>query len=324
MSAPEAWPWIGRRLYERLPERVLCGPEHWQLRHRPKAEIGQHRIAQLNTYGWATCMDLDCDDEDATRIVRDPALPPWSWIVHSRRTGHLHAGWLFEVPVNTRRRRPRVLLDEVHTRLRAQVGADPRHHGRGPVPNPLFIGDGGSAQATEWGSAAPMRCADFLEWLDATEALLDVPLAEGRPIVGEGRNVELFHALRHEAGEAVRTADRERWSDRRWSAHCLDAARRLNAFADPLPEREVRATARSIARWMWQHRREPRRPLLPFSEWQRLNGQRSGRARRARTWARDQKILKLRRAGRSIREVARAVGCSVGAVNRVIGRRSRS
>lgn len=322
MSAPEAWPWIGQRLLERLPELVLCGPEHWKLRRRPKAEIGQHRIAQLNTYGWVTCMDLDCDDEDATRIVRDPALPPWSWLVHSRRTGHLHAGWLFEVPVNNRRRRPRVLLDEVHTRLRAQVGSDPRHHGRGPVPNPLFIGDGGSAQATEWGSAAPMRCADFLEWLDATEALLDVPLAEGLPLTGAGRNVSLFHAVRHEAGEAVRTADRQRWSARRWAAHVEAIAQRHNT--DGLGPRELRATARSIARWTWQHRRDRRGGFLPFDEWQRKNGQRSGRARRARTWARDQEILKLRREGLSVRAVARRLECSVGAVSRVVGRRSRS
>ena len=51
MTAP-ALPWIAQRLYARLPDTVLAGRDYWCLRRRPKEELGQHRIAQLNRYGW--------------------------------------------------------------------------------------------------------------------------------------------------------------------------------------------------------------------------------------------------------------------------------
>jgi len=69
---------------------------------------------------------------------------------------------------------------------------------------------------------------------------------------GLGRNCTLFERLRRWAYKAIR----QHWRPdgaRHWHGAVLDHAECYNDFSTPLPYGEVKATARSIARWTWRH-----------------------------------------------------------------------
>lgn len=305
---PELPCWMARELHRRLPARVLCGPHFAMLRRRPKAELTCHRYAQAS--------------------IHDPVIPPFSWAVHNRASGHLHVAWLLAVPLNNRRRRQREMLADVQGRLCQRLGADPRHHGRGAIPNPLYRG--GEAH-TEWGSAQPMRLGEFYEWLEETVRIMRVDEAmrgmgqavrtgpPGRPLTGdeESRHCALFHAVRFDAYAAARAAGSRGWDERRFAEHVLGLTRRANV-AD-LPTASVEFTARSIARFAWEHRGRSF-ARLPFPEHQSALGRRSGKLRRARTWERDQRIVALHEEGLSQRRIAQVTGLSKNAVRHVLTR----
>ena len=322
MAGPEI-PWMAERLYARLPDVVLAGRDHWCLRHHPKSTLGRHKIAQLNRWGWITTMDFDCDYSGAVKILQVPHVPPFSWIVHNHESGHLHVAWLLEIPLNNRRKNLRAMLADVYARMCAWINADPLHHGRGPVPNPLYVGD--RHTSIEWGSAAPMRLADFYEWLPETTARLDEPSRPGLPLSGEGRNVDLFQAARRAAYAAACTAQAEGWSPTGFAEHVLRLTRDVNReFSQPLPDREILATARSVARYAWRHRARLAQTGRTLAQRQAARGRRSGQARRTRTQDRDKRIRQMHRKGAAKAAIARAVGISPRAVAKVLARPRRA
>lgn len=310
-------PWMAQRLYALLPARVLCGPDYYALRYRPKEELVGQRYAKLNLVKRLLAIDLDVDLEDAWAIVHDPFLPPWSWCVRNHRNGHLHVAWLVSAPVNGERKRLRAMWDDVYARLCRYVGADPRHNGRGVIPNPLF--EGAIDVSTQWGCVEPMRLGDMFEWLPETAALLDTAQGQGLPLTGSGRNVDVFNALRVEAYRTVATARKDGWSKERFAEHVAMAAVGVNAeLADPLPERELRSTARSVARYAWQQRATSNGASL--SERQAARCVKRHALTRKRNAGRDARIRRLHRSGRSTREIAAATGLSRGGVLWVLGR----
>lgn len=100
-----------------------------------------------------------------------------------------------------------------------------------------------------------------------------------------GRNVALFHTLRHWAYRAVR----DFWQpggETPWRRAVSSKAAEINGnFATPLPPQEVEHTAKSVAGWVWD-RFTPSslRELIDRThtpELQRERGKKSGAARRA-------------------------------------------
>uniref|UniRef100_UPI001555E025 primase C-terminal domain-containing protein n=1 Tax=Halomonas hibernica TaxID=2591147 RepID=UPI001555E025 len=96
------------------------------------------------------------------------------------------------------------------------------------------------------------------------------------PDYGLGRNCTLFEKLRQWAYKAIRQG----WPDAdRWYEAVLTRARAYNDFDAPLPDSEVKATARSVAKWTHCNLSSS-----GFSQWQaaqgRKGGVRSGQVRR--------------------------------------------
>ena len=89
------------------------------------------------------------------------------------------------------------------------------------------------------------------EWVDLDASDKRRRATPKRAQVGLGRNCNLFNSLRTWAYRWVGEY-RSRGSDM-WHAAVLDKAERLNTFNDPLPASEIRATAKSTARWTWNH-----------------------------------------------------------------------
>jgi hypothetical protein len=75
-----------------------------------------------------------------------------------------------------------------------------------------------------------------------------------RQLSGLGRNCSLFDSLRVWSYKEI---NRYRTSlvcnVDSWNELVADKARRLNVFANPLPDNEIRAIARSVAKWVWSH-----------------------------------------------------------------------
>lgn len=317
------WPcWMAQRLYAMLPPLVLCGPVYRDLKPRPKQHLGRYRLAQLNRYGRFLHFDVDCDFPTADAIIHDPALPPFSWAVHSHRNGHLHVAWMIAIPANDRRKDLRAMRQDIYGRLVEAVGGDTRHHGRGVNPNPFFAGRD-IGYSTEWGSGEPLRLAEFHEWLPRTARLMDVPAKPGLPLRGEGRNVDLFNSVRKEAYGAARAAVDGGWTRTRFAEHVYRLAQQAaSELEEPLPAHEVKATATSIARYAWRHRKR-------VPETRDLSRRQSDRAKRKHaldrttTRRRDQRIMAMHRNGVGTPEIARRLGMKRGAVLRTIAAKRR-
>ena len=101
---------------------------------------------------------------------------------------------------------------------------------------------------------------DLSEWVDLDAAAKRIKATPKRELGGAGRNCSLFDSLRtwaykayaeygnSKAMPAARPDDCPGFDG--WAAAVLEKARRLNIFANPLPDSEVRATAKSVAKWL--------------------------------------------------------------------------
>lgn len=91
-----------------------------------------------------------------------------------------------------------------------------------------------------------------------------------------GRNVQVFNEVRTIAYREVRSFKRNGATIELFCDRLERIAAGVNLeFAAPLPPRELRSTARSIAKWVWSRFSENR-----FSEIQSARGEKSGAARR--------------------------------------------
>ena len=75
---------------------------------------------------------------------------------------------------------------------------------------------------------------------------------ERQALVGEGRNTDLFHHLRHWAYGEVYAAYLA-GHPAQWEAAVIRKAHALNGYDTRLPDREVNKTGRSVAKWTWGH-----------------------------------------------------------------------
>jgi hypothetical protein len=129
------------------------------------------------------------------------------------------------------------------------------------------------------------------------------------PDYGLGRNCTLFGRLRLWAYRARLTTD---WpSADAWHVAVLQQAAQFNDFAVPLPFAEVKATAKSVARWTWQ-----RFNYASFSEVQRRRCCRMHALQHARIERKRQLILGF--SGLlSVRQLASATGIPRSTVHRL-------
>ena len=137
---------------------------------------------------------------------------------------------------------------------------------------------GGSSQLTLWDEDFP--CYGLYELAAALDKIRALPAAtDPRPrhTSGVGRNVDIFDRLRCWGYRAIK----HYWADEQeaWLEAVAIKATDLNLALEnesrePLPEKEIRRLARSVAWWIW-------RKFTPeqFSEIQRHRGQKGAKNR---------------------------------------------
>lgn len=228
----------------RLPRRPYCSNDpHQGLLIRPAKTAVHHRHIQPNAPLEVAWLVFDIDYAWAAFAWERANLPPPTITVVNPENGHAHLYYGLQTPVglsNAARDAPIRYAASVQAGFLARLGADSGYAGL-IAKNPLH----GSWQAL------------WVEHLYELGELAEyVPLLKPIPregTIGLGRNCTLFDELRTWSYRWVREYKRNGASHAQWGDAVLGHAERMNKFNVPLAFSEVRAIAKSVAKWTWMH-----------------------------------------------------------------------
>lgn len=248
----------------------------------------------------------------------DYNLPTPSWTALNRENDYAHVAYEIKVPVakhDHAHAAPIRFLGAIEDALARQLKADFGYSGL-ICKNPIH-----DRWDTVVGRLQPYDMPELAEWLDLTPYSGKRPkrVPQG-PI---GRNCALFDRLRFWAYENVRqfkaAGDAEAWRNA-----LLGQAFEFNHFhgmqlarTDPLAMSEVKATARSVAKWVW-HNFDLAKCDADFSKLQSHRAKAAAAAKRER---REEAIRNamaaLIQAGElpTMRAVAKTIGCAVSTLS---------
>lgn len=235
---------------DKLPHKPYCTDDLASgLIIRSKSHAIQRRYIQHNPPPVLAFMVYDLDRPDSALAWNDSNLPPPAWVAVNPENGHSHHAYGLLAPVartDAARGAPLKLAASIEAAYGAKLDADRGYSGL-ITKNPLH---------PHWHVFCPANEAANFGYYDLSElseyVTLPNKLPKGRESVGLGRNVSLFDDLRTWSYRAVRDNWRPNGFNA-WHSAVLAKAERLNQFAEPLPYSEIKATAKSVAKWVWQN-----------------------------------------------------------------------
>lgn len=275
----------------RIPQKPYCSNELGRLSVCKKDTAIKRLYIQHNPPTHIQALVLDVDKEFAA-IAWDLAyLPPPNWSCQNRENGHAHLGYFLQTPVCTTEYGSRKALDylaKIQAGFTRELKADTGYSGL-ITKNPLH----GDWRTTIW-RKEPYELWELAEYVEL------LPLTKEQQQIGLGRNCTLFDVVRKWAYKAVREHRGGTWGV--WYAEVLERALDANtAFSEPLPYNEVKATAKSIAKYCWQ---KDTMAYNRFRERQQMKGSKGGLAKgRVYTDKREQ-ADQLRQQGLKQKEIA--------------------
>lgn len=241
------------------------------LRKRPKAVALTKRHLQFNPQSSITWMIHDYDRADSARAHQTAGLPEPNVLIVNPENQHSHAAYLLAAPVarhSASRVEPLRYYAAVERGIARRLGADRQYTGL-IAKNPLHPG-----WIAEWRRDEPYSLGDLAAGLSKDEMRADfAPKSQS----GAGRNVTAFDGLRGFAYREVLQFKSEGQSLDSFCARLEQVALEINRqFPQALPMGEIRATAKSVAKWTWRHFSEH-----GFTARQRSRGKRGA----AKRWA---------------------------------------
>ncbi|HHO0884362.1 TPA: replication initiation protein [Aeromonas hydrophila] len=313
-----------------LPLRPYCTDDTSSgLLIRPQATALAYRHIQYNPPPHVASLVFDLDKPDSYHAWQDAGLPAPHWISVNRTNGHAHIGYMLATPVartSAARQKPLRYLAAIEHVLAKRLGADMGYSGL-ITKNPTH-----SDWLTVWHQIEPYSL-DYLAEFCPDADLAAYSRRSRKEVGGLGRNVTVFDNVREWAYSSVRAYWRpngyEAWADAVRSA-CESA----NAFGreqgGPLPVSEIKATAKSIARWVWRN-------LTPSTfadyvdrthttEIQAARGAKGGKVSKRPTKGGMSKaellpeVLRLKAEGYSNRDIAEDLQISPGSVSNYLRR----
>lgn len=260
---------------ENLPVKPYCtDAKEFGLLIRSKAMAIKKKYIQHNKPTSVKFLAFDCDYAGADQLIGDEHLPPPNFIAFNKANGRSHVFYALEVEVYTvenARRKPIELLAAIERRLCTVLQADPAYTGF-IVKNPCH---------SEWEvheyKTTPWGLKDFLEYIE-----LPAKTPKRTKDYGLGRNVYLFDDTRYWAYAQVLSYRLSGARDEFFDAVLNYAVQKNSQFPVPLSFPEVKATAKSIAKWTWT-KYTGRMSDQEFSAKQAARGARSGKARVQKT-----------------------------------------
>lgn len=227
-----------------FPSRPLCSDDLSHGIWRETLEDALRRpYIQANPQRrvWALLFDVD---QPLAAMAWDAAgLPPPTWTAQNPENGHAHIAYALSAPVaksDAARLKPLRLLARIQHAMTDALSADKGYVGLiTKTPNHERW------RTTVW-RPEPYSMDELRDYLpDNLELPRRIKKSEA---IGIGRNVSLFESL-----AAWSYRQRLNYTDpQAWFAACLNHAEALNTFATPLEFNEVKATAKSVAKWTWE------------------------------------------------------------------------
>ena len=317
---------------ERLPSRPYCtNDKSAGLLIRPQATALAYRHIQHNPPPHVSCLVFDVDKKphelrrrDGYHEWRERGLPAPHWISINPENGNYHLGYLLAAPVartNAARLKPLRYLAAIEHVLAHRLGADVGYVGL-ITKNPVH-----SDWWTVWHGIEPYSL-DYLAEFCPDADMAAYNRRSRKEASGLGRNVTLFDNVREWAYSAVREYWRPNGYDA-WAEAVRATCDSANAFGleqgGPLPYSELKATAKSIARWVWRHFTPAK-----FSSVQAARGAKGGRiggkvSKRPTKGGKARaellpEVLRLKAQGYSNRDIAEDLQISAGSVSNYLRR----
>ncbi|ENV52470.1 Rep protein [Acinetobacter junii CIP 107470 = MTCC 11364] len=230
--------------YENLPHKPYCSDDlGYGVIIRPKKTAIQKPYIQHNPPCLVTSLVFDIDHSDAYFAWSDANLPTPTWIAKNRQNNHAHVGYMLATPVcTTHRARQNVIeyLAKIEQAYSLALGADRGYTGL-ITKNPCH-----GAWENHIFGVEPYELNYLADFVELQELKTDL-----KEVSGLGRNCMMFDTVRKWAYKAIREHRGSTFDV--WLGEVLKMAINANgAFIEPLPYSEVKATAKSIARYCWK------------------------------------------------------------------------
>lgn len=231
--------------YAKLPRKPYCSDDlGYGVIIRPKKTAIQMPYIQHNQPCLVTSLVFDIDRPDAFFAWSDANLPKPNWIAKNKQNCHAHVGYMLSAPVCTSHRAKQNILEylaKIEQAYTLALGADRGYSGL-ITKNPCH-----SAWETHISNVQPYELGYLADFVELQELKTDL-----KEVSGLGRNCMMFDTVRFWAYKAIREHLSVGFDN--WYAEVLEQAKNANgAFLQPLPYSEVKATAKSVARWVWRN-----------------------------------------------------------------------
>ena len=230
--------------FENLAHKPYCADELlYGLQIRPKKTAINMQYIQGNQPCMLHYFFFDIDRSEAVMAWHDENLPMPYWTAQTQKNGHAHICYKLEIPLCTSEfgsQKAIAYASKVQAGLANKLGADVGYSHL-ITKNPFHK----DWRVTFWTEQAYTLdyLADFVE--------LPKKLSKEQEVLGLGRNCIMFDTVRKWAYKAIR-AHRGSTFDV-WLGEVLKQCKNVNnAFLEPLLYSEVKATAKSIARYCWK------------------------------------------------------------------------
>jgi hypothetical protein len=251
---------------------------------------------------------FDDDKSDSALSWFDAGLPRPLWTTQNPENGHCHHCYKLEIPLCTSEYASIKAIKYAHAIYHAYavgMGAD-LSYSHLITKNPLN---------DQWRT---IFWTDKAYSLDYLADFVDLPkkLPKKLEVVGLGRNVTMFEKGRYWAYSAIRDYQHHT-SSHEWERAVRAQLEAINSeFEQSLPYSEVKATAKSIAKWVWRNHNSAEFQQA-FSDKQAKRGkkgalvananganQKGGKARSKQYYDMRQEALKMQIIGKSIKEIS--------------------
>lgn len=232
-------------LFESLPKSPYCMDEKsGYMLIRSKTIAIKKPYIQVNSPVTTIYFVFDDDKNDAALSWFDGNLPAPFWTTQNPENGHCHHCYKLEIPLHTSELSSIKAIkyaQAVYYAYALKLGAD-LSYSQLITKNPLHP----QHRTTFW-----TDCAYSLDYLaDFVELPKRIP--KKLEVVGLGRNVTMFEKGRKWAYTAIRDYMHHH-SSNEWEKAVRAQLEAINSsFETPLPYSEVKATAKSISKWVWQ------------------------------------------------------------------------
>ena len=232
-------------LFDNLPNNPYCMDEKPGLMLiRIKSIAVKKPYIQVNPPLMTIYFVFDDDKEDSALSWFDADLPAPLWTTQNPENAHSHHCYKLEIPLCTSEFASIKAIkyaQAIYYAYALKLGAD-LSYSQLITKNPLH---------PQWRTTYWTKQAYSLDYL---ADFVDIPkkLPKKLEVVGLGRNVTMFEKGRHWAYKAIRDYMHHH-SSNEWERAVRTHLEAINSgFEQPLPHSEVKATAKSIATWVWE------------------------------------------------------------------------